>query len=167
MKAAKANDKEIIKILLNMGANTSAKNREGEEGKTARMFAEKFAHWSVAQQLIMAEMGEKSGEVQEHVRSIAASEEMAEKLINSSNKELLDEITNNVIRDLRARVAFQDYFLLVAWKHAKNKFPNAPLESELWVAMKETLELVLDWGTISSDKRNWFWFKTFLMNSSL
>ncbi len=55
MKAAKANDLPLVKILLNQGADPKIKNRP-RRGKTARDFARKFSNWNIAQVLLFAEV---------------------------------------------------------------------------------------------------------------
>ena len=54
-----------------------------------------------------------------------------------------------------------DDFLLLCWKYEMSKHPKEK-ENRLWKALEAAVEAVL---LNSANKRNWIWFKAYLLES--
>merc|ERR1712228_245612 len=145
---------DLVKGILNNGANVSIKD---EDGLDALDYAIKFGQYKITELVFYRTLSGKTGnDLKQIATAIHAKNKEAEYIKDKSPK-LMKEITNFIINAIRERAPFDPSMLFYAWQFNENS-----LDSPLWSAMMETYEQIL---SDTKDKNGWKWLKEQFLNS--
>eukprot|EP01084_Bolivina_argentea_P093806 168656_1 len=154
---------DIVQFLLNLGADI--KHRDYKD-KTAIDHARDGSYYHVEQLLLFNQMNANVGnKVQQTADIINEENSIIENIINQLSN--YDETTKSFFKDtmidimtniIKQKLAFSDVILNLCWE-----FETDPLNSKLWTQLLDECKYIIQNG----DKKDWFWFKHFVLPSAI
>ena len=180
--AASLDNTKVFDILLEMDRDVA--KYTNKLGKSAREEAIKAGQWGIVQNIALSQMGSrkknKAKTEEQRIESqhavvknfLKERQEMSKtqarnkkeiKLTENEKKEdiLLEELLQTVLNLLIKKSPLSDNMLLLVWKYEMSINPSGD-KNRLWLALSQIIEEVLD---NASNKRDWFWFKTYILQS--
>eukprot|EP00485_Elphidium_margaritaceum_P019481 CAMPEP_0202727068 /NCGR_PEP_ID=MMETSP1385-20130828/184932_1 /ASSEMBLY_ACC=CAM_ASM_000861 /TAXON_ID=933848 /ORGANISM="Elphidium margaritaceum" /LENGTH=1095 /DNA_ID=CAMNT_0049393303 /DNA_START=63 /DNA_END=3350 /DNA_ORIENTATION=- len=153
-------------LCINLDANITQENGDGE---TAIDLASDKGWFHVEQLLLFESMDAALGsEVNEYAEKLSREQGIIDSFLRmldvKKNKKMVqDTIVDIVTQQIRSKQAFSDLFLKLAWRIVTDKNAENPLSHNLWKAIQETVQEILE----TKKEREWFWLKTYLLPSTI
>eukprot|EP01083_Nonionella_stella_P146242 459712_1 len=168
--AADRGSYEICQLCLNLGANIHHKDIHGH---TASDRARVQSYYAIQQLLLFAKLNANIGvRIRQTAHDIHKQNGMTENIMKQLNlKHNTKQIFQSTIMDiminiLENKLAFSQDILNLCWELACYH-NNNPLSSKLWKALKKTCKEVINNTQKMTSERDWFWFKSFILPSTI
>ncbi len=127
--------------------------------------------YAILEEINLAAMkGSMKGRVVEERLKLSSKKAMATNFLEtnkcftpkSEGYEMMKSMQKSIITCLEQRTPLSEDMLYVSWKWLSKVKKEGSSKSKLWEAIKETLLNVL---TLPINKRDWEWFKLFVMEN--
>merc|ERR1712228_99083 len=151
---------DLVKGILNNGANVSIKD---EDGLDALDYASKFGQYKITELVFYRTFSGKGNDLKRIATDIHTKKKEAEFMkkqtvnVSYSQIKMSESITEFMINAIKERAPFDPAMLFYAWYFNENS-----LSSPLWIVMMETYKEIL---SNTEDKKGWKWLKEQFLNS--
>ena len=165
MKACGKGDYDITQLCINLGADIDAKN---DYGHTALWFAQEYSAYDCEELLLF---GKLNGNVSDNVSNISFNMNkqngIIENILNEMNniikdknekRKFMDLLTTIMCNIISKKLSFSDDLLNLCWIYNKNTDSN-----DLWKVLISICNDIVE----SGNKKEWYYFKTFILTSNV
>eukprot|EP01083_Nonionella_stella_P268593 908112_1 len=158
---------DMVQFCINSGCDI---NHQDISGRTALDHAKKRGHYHIAQLLLFNTLdlnlgSEVKGLAERMHRQNGINQNISNELqsIGEQSKDLFEKaLMEIVISTITKKLSFSDQLLSQCWAIACRD-GHDPLSSDLWNAISSTCSDIITNG----NKRDWFWFKTCILSSTV
>eukprot|EP01083_Nonionella_stella_P152319 488036_1 len=165
--AASVGSYDIVQFCINAGFDT---NHKDKWGKTPLGNAKRGGHHHIEQLLLFNAMNLSLGNEVKHLaetihRQNGINHNISNELqsIGDQSKDLFEKTLMEImVTIINKKLSFSDQLLSQCWDIACRDGKD-PLSSDLWNVISSTCSAIIT----SGDKRDWFWFKTCILPSTL
>ena len=168
-RAAGAGNYEITQLCINLGANLRYTNNNqrtalGEARDNKQHHIEQLLNFkllkanNIGQKInnISNNIDKQNGIINNILNGLSLIGKQSEELFNKILMEVMINIINN-------KSVFSDDLLNLCWKIAEKENNGDPLKSELWQSLESVCSAIIT----GKNKRDWYWFKNYLLPSNV
>eukprot|EP01084_Bolivina_argentea_P070296 127804_1 len=157
-------------LLSQKGINDSIENHNLD---TPSMVAKQWGHWIIVNKLTFASMGNKMREKSdEQIAKLNRNHGIIKQWfrfyncdnIESDEYKSMVKMVESLKTLIKNRLPISDEMLLLVFHFEMKQNNNNPLECSLWKCLCNTLNEIL---RIPLNRRNWLWFKQYILNCSI
>eukprot|EP01083_Nonionella_stella_P162116 531876_1 len=161
-KCAMAGQRNIAKLLLNYGAKLNP--HPSLKGSDALKHARKNSQYHVEQLLLLEQMGggEASVDALNDVHKMLQQNGINNYMLNHMGDDFGEALVKYMITVIRKKVSYSDDVLMMAFQHSQTQYEQMK-HSPLYQCILSTCKEIIS----GSNKRDWYWLKTYMVNSHL